>query len=143
VWQELHLGVARTAFGFVFFALLFWTGGAQAAEAAASVEPSGFNPAAINPILVLFTTLLLGLSFGKVKFFGLSFGSSGVLFAALLLGHFGFKIPSGVGKLGLVLFVFCVGLSLRKKGNRFCKALGDRGSLRRGVCFSGREGIAY
>lgn len=116
--------VARTAFGFVFFALLFWAGGAQAAETAASVEPSGFNPAAINPVLVLFTTLLLGLSFGKVKFFGLSFGSSGVLFAALLLGHFGFEIPSGVGKLGLVLFVFCVGLSA---GPGFFSAFAKKG----------------
>ena len=110
--------VAKTARRLVFFALLFWAGGAQAAE------PSCFDPAAINPVLVLFTTLLAGLAFGKVKFFGLSFGSSGVLFAALLLGHFGFKIPSGIGKIGLVLFVFCVGLSA---GPGFFSAFAKKG----------------
>jgi len=116
--------VTKSVLGLVLFALLFWASGAQAAEAAATAEPSGFDPAAINPVLVLFTTLLLGLSFGKIKICGLSFGSSGVLFAALLLGHFGFRIPSGIGKIGLVLFVFCVGLSA---GPGFFSAFAKKG----------------
>jgi hypothetical protein len=31
----------------------------------------------------------------------------GVLFAAQLAGHLGYSIPSGVGTLGLVRFVYC------------------------------------
>ena len=63
-----------------------------------------------NGVVSLFTVITVGLLLGRVKIAGLQLGSSGVIFTALALGHFGFNIPSGVGSLGLVLFVYCVGL---------------------------------
>lgn len=63
-----------------------------------------------SPFLVLFAILAIGIGLGKFEFFGVSLGASGVIFASLLAGHFGFNIPD-VGKLGLVLFIYCVGLS--------------------------------
>ena len=64
-----------------------------------------------NDTLALFVILTLGLLLGRLKVTGLSLGSSGVLFAALAVGHLGYDVPGGVGNLGLVLFVYCVGIT--------------------------------
>ena len=40
-----------------------------------------------------------------------------MLFTALIAGHLGYAIPQGIGTLGLVLFVYCVGIGA---GGRFC-----------------------
>ncbi len=63
-----------------------------------------------NDLLALFAVVATGLLLGRVQVAGLSLGSSGVIFAALAFGHFGYHIPAGIGALGLVLFVYCVGL---------------------------------
>lgn len=59
---------------------------------------------------VLFGILAVGAVLGKISFRGVSFGAAGVLFAALIFGHFGLKVPKDVMDLGLVLFVYAVGL---------------------------------
>ncbi|MEM1211430.1 MAG: TrkA C-terminal domain-containing protein [Planctomycetota bacterium] len=64
-----------------------------------------------NDLIALFAVIGVGLAIGQVTVAGLSLGSSGVLFAALLLGHLGYDLPAGVGTVGLVLFVYCVGLT--------------------------------
>lgn len=64
-----------------------------------------------DPILTLFLTITLGYLFGQIKLLGISFGSSGVIFVALVMGYFGFSVPAGIGKFGLVLFVYCLGIS--------------------------------
>ena len=58
----------------------------------------------------LFLILLTGLAFGQVRVFGLSLGSSGVLFTALVAGHLGLMVPGIYGSLGIVFFVYAVGL---------------------------------
>lgn len=63
-----------------------------------------------NEVLALFAVISTGLLIGRVNIGGISLGSSGVIFTALAFGHLGVKIPAGVGALGLVLFVYCVGL---------------------------------
>jgi putative transport protein len=63
------------------------------------------------PLLILFISIALGLLLGRIKLGGLSLGSSGVLFVALLFGHLGYTVPPGLGDLGLVLFVYCVGIT--------------------------------
>ncbi|MFH1573991.1 MAG: TrkA C-terminal domain-containing protein [Acidobacteriota bacterium] len=63
-----------------------------------------------NTLVALFAVVTLGLLLGRVQVLGLSLGSSGVIFTALLLGHLGYRIPEGVGILGLAVFVYCVGL---------------------------------
>lgn len=78
-----------------------------------------------NPTFVLFAILFVGLAFGNLKVKGISLGSSGVLFAALVAGHYGLKVPDGVMGIGTALFVYCVGLGV---GNRFFAALRSKGS---------------
>lgn len=77
-----------------------------------------------QPILVLFMIVFSGIALGSIQIKGLSLGLSGVIFTALAAGHFGLKIPGGVGNLGLALFVYCVGLSA---GNRFFGAFARQG----------------
>jgi len=78
-----------------------------------------------NEDFLLFLIVGLGMALGRVSLFGLSLGSSGVLFVALLAGHLGYGIGEGVGTVGLVLFVYCVGVGA---GGRFFAALVDQGS---------------
>ena len=78
-----------------------------------------------HPLIALFATIGLGLLLGNLSIRGISLGSSGVLFAALLCGHLGYALPDGVGKIGLVLFVYCVGIGA---GGRFFNALAREGS---------------
>lgn len=69
-----------------------------------------------QPLIALFAVVAVGLLLGNLTIRGINLGSSGVLFAALLAGHLGYGIPEGVGTLGLVLFVYCVGIGA---GGRF------------------------
>jgi putative transport protein len=78
-----------------------------------------------QPLIALFAVIATGLLLGNVKMKGLNLGSSGVLFTALLAGHLGYKIPAGVGTLGLVLFVYCVGIGA---GDRFFASLAREGA---------------
>lgn len=77
-----------------------------------------------HPLFLLFLVVGLGLALGKIQIYGLSLGSSGVLFAGLVAGHFGLLVLDGVGTLGLVLFTYCVGLGA---GGRFFSALRKQG----------------
>lgn len=78
-----------------------------------------------NPYAALFLVIGGGLLLGQINIKGVSLGSSGVLFTSLLAGHFGLTIPNAVGTLGLVLFVYCVGIGA---GGRFFGALAREGS---------------
>ena len=64
------------------------------------------------------------MALGRLNLAGLSLGSSGVIFSALLLGYLGRGIPAGIGSLGLVLFVYCVGIGA---GPRFFRVFMRRG----------------
>ena len=78
--------------------------------------------------LVLAGVATLGLWLGQLRWRGMGLGTAGVLFAGILLGHFGVVIDPGwtglVRELGLILFVYTIGLqvgpgffhSLRKQG---------------------------
>ena len=78
-----------------------------------------------NPFFVLFALMGVGLALGRVSVGGLNLGSSGVLFVAIVIGHFGYSIPNHVGTLGLILFVYCVGIGA---GGRFFSAIARQGS---------------
>ena len=58
----------------------------------------------------LFLIISLGIIFGRLKIKGFSFGVSAVIFAALLLGHYGFSVPSEFMRFGLLLFIFTIGI---------------------------------
>jgi putative transport protein len=78
-----------------------------------------------QPLVTLFAVIALGLLFGSITIKGINLGSSGVLFSALLAGHLGYSIPGGVGTLGLVLFVYCVGIGA---GGRFFASVAREGA---------------
>ncbi len=78
-----------------------------------------------EPMVVLFTVIASGLLLGSISIKGINLGSSGVLFTALLAGHLGYAIPGGVGTLGLVLFVYCVGIGA---GGRFFASVAREGA---------------
>lgn len=73
-----------------------------------------------NATFVLFAILFLGLALGNIKVKGISLGASGVLFIAMVAGHYGLKVPAGISEIGTALFVYCVGLGV---GNRFFPSL--------------------
>ena len=66
-----------------------------------------------NPLLLLFLVSALGYLLGQVRFFGTSLGIAAVLFVGLFFGALdpALKLPEIIYLLGLVLFVYTVGLS--------------------------------
>jgi len=75
-------------------------------------------------MLVLFAILAIGSWLGQFSWRGLSLGTAGVLFTAMLFGHFGLGVPKVVQDLGLLLFVYAVGISA---GPRFFRAFRRNG----------------
>jgi len=78
-------------------------------------------------MFVLFAILALGAWIGQWSWRGIALGTAGVLFAALVFGHFGLSVPKEVMDFGLILFVYAVGLTagpsffrtFRRRGMRF------------------------
>jgi putative transport protein len=78
-------------------------------------------------MFVLFAILTLGAWIGHWSWRGVSLGTAGVLFVGLVFGHFDLSVPKEVMDLGLLLFVYSVGLSagpsffrtFRKRGMQF------------------------
>ncbi len=71
---------------------------------------------------------VLGMALGSLKFRGIGLGTAGVLFAGILVGHFGEAVDHHlidfVKEFGLILFVFTIGLQL---GPGFFAALRHQG----------------
>ncbi|HQX50431.1 MAG TPA: putative transporter [Planctomycetaceae bacterium] len=65
---------------------------------------------------ILSFVCVLGMGIGSIKLRGVGLGTAGVLFAGILVGHFGNPIDHHtlefVKELGLILFVFTIGLQL-------------------------------
>ena len=80
------------------------------------------------PILALFLAIGIGYLFGEIGFFGFRFGIAGVLFAGLAIGALdpGIALPEIIPTLGLIIFVYMVGLhsgpalvqTIRERGYR-------------------------
>jgi len=81
-----------------------------------------------NPLLLLFVIAAIGYPLGRIKVRGINLGVAAVLFTGLAIGslHPNLKLPEVIYLLGLVLFVYTVGLSsgpgffasFRRKGLR-------------------------
>ena len=69
-----------------------------------------------HAIGVLALVCVLGMALGSIKVRGIGLGTAGVLFAGILVGHFGEAIDHRtldfVKEFGLILFVFTIGLQL-------------------------------
>ena len=74
------------------------------------------NGGTASAILILALVIGLGLYVGRLKFKGISLGSTWILFIGILLGHLGLRVnPSAlsfVKDFGLILFVFAIGLQV-------------------------------
>lgn len=83
---------------------------------------------AAMPILTLFVVIGLGYLLGQVNIFGFRFGLAGVLFVGIAIGSLSpdIALPEIVSSLGLIIFVYTVGIqsgpaffaSFRKEGKR-------------------------
>lgn len=75
-----------------------------------------FNPSAMQTVVVLSLICALGLALGKIRVMGISLGVAFVFFVGILAGHFGFEVDSRMldyaQSFGLILFVYCLGLSV-------------------------------
>ena len=63
-----------------------------------------------NSYFALFLIVALGFILGRIKILSLSLDVSAVIFVALFFGHFGIIIPKDFQYLGLVLFIFTIGI---------------------------------
>lgn len=63
-----------------------------------------------NSYFALFVIIALGYLAGRIKVAGLSLDVSAIIFVALLFGHYGVIIPKDFQNLGLVLFIFTIGV---------------------------------
>jgi putative transport protein len=75
-------------------------------------------------MIYLFLILATGYLLGQIKFKGVSLGTTGILFVAIIFGYFKIKIPSEIMDLGLILFVYAVGLSVGRRFFRMFKKNG-------------------
>jgi putative transport protein len=83
-----------------------------------------------HTVLILSAVIAVGVAIGHLSIRGISLGIAGVLFSGLAFGHFGFhvnqEIVEFVRELGLIFFVFTIGMqvgpsffaSLRRQGLR-------------------------
>lgn len=63
-----------------------------------------------NHIFLLLIITLLGTALGKIRIKSFSLGSSGIIFIGLIFGHFSYTLPADFQTLGLVLFIYSIGL---------------------------------
>lgn len=78
-----------------------------------------------SPLLLLFVVLAVGAPLGKIKLAGVNLGIASVLFTGLAFGALSpdIRLPAFVHEFGLVLFIYCLGIS---SGEQFF------GNLKRG-----------
>lgn len=69
-----------------------------------------------HSILVLALVISIGLLLGKIKIFGISLGTTWILFFGIFLGHLGLHIDENVlhflKEFGLILFIFSIGMQV-------------------------------
>lgn len=66
-----------------------------------------------NPLFTLFLVAAIGYPLGRIKVRGTSLGVAAVLFVGLAVGALdaNLKLPETIYQLGLVIFVYTIGLS--------------------------------
>lgn len=73
-----------------------------------------------NQAFILFSILTLGTLLGRIRILGASLGSIGVLVIALIFGSLGLRVGESVFQIGLLIFVYSVGL---QAGPRFFRTV--------------------
>lgn len=65
-----------------------------------------------DPLVVLYVAIAAGCWFGRLRVHGFEPGVTGVLLVSLPLGYAGFTLPPHLGKLGLSLFLYAIGIQI-------------------------------
>lgn len=63
-----------------------------------------------NEYVAFFAIVALGIMLGKIKIKGISLDVSAIIFVALLFGHYGVVMPDIFQKIGLIFFIYSVGI---------------------------------
>lgn len=63
-----------------------------------------------HQIILLFLIIALGFLLGRIRIWTFSFEASGILFVAMIFGHFGFSLNDDLQSLGLIFFIYAIGL---------------------------------
>lgn len=61
-------------------------------------------------IILLFLIITLGFIIGRIRVWGFSFETSAILFVAMFFGNFGLHLHEEFQTLGLILFIYAIGL---------------------------------
>ena len=80
-----------------------------------------------NPLVLIFVVAAVGYLAGKISFRGINLGVAAILFVGLIFGaaYPGVDIPSILFQLGLVLFVYSIGIG---SGPAFFRSIRTNGS---------------
>lgn len=79
----------------------------------------------MNAYFAFFVIVTIGFILGRIKIHGISLDISAVIFVALVFGHFGITIPKDFERIGLVLFIFTIGI---QAGPGFFEAFKENGA---------------
>jgi putative transport protein len=79
-----------------------------------------------SSLLLLFVVLAVGAPLGKIKIGGVNLGIAAILFTGLAMGSLSpdVKLPAVIYEIGLVLFIYCIGIS---SGEHFFHNLRSKG----------------
>ena len=72
----------------------------------------------------LFLIITVGILVGRIKIRGISLDTSAVIFVALVFGHYGFQVPDIFQKIGLIFFIYSIGI---QAGPGFFESFQKRG----------------
>jgi len=94
-----------------------------------------------SSLLLLFVVLAVGAPLGKIKIAGVNLGIASVLFTGLAFGALSpdIKLPAIIYEIGLVLFIYCIGIS---SGEQFFGNLKKKG-WRENILALGAIGFAF
>ncbi len=63
-----------------------------------------------NQYFALFVIICLGFIIGNIKIKGVSLDVSAIIFVALVFGHYGTRLPDIIEQIGVILFIYTIGL---------------------------------
>ncbi len=63
-----------------------------------------------EPYIALFVIMMFGVALSKLSYKKIGLGSSAIVIVAIIFGHFGIQTPQSIEKIGLILFIFSVGI---------------------------------
>ncbi|NOX90380.1 MAG: transporter, partial [Calditrichaeota bacterium] len=63
-----------------------------------------------HSVILLFLIIVIGFLFGRIRILSFSLETSGILFAAMVFGNYGYTLPGEFQTLGLILFIYAIGL---------------------------------